>query len=221
MLRLHQFALCPFSRKVRFSAAEKGVVLELVEEHPWAKSDALTDMNPAGQTPVLTGGTVPLADSVAITEYWEETVERSPLLGAGAPARAETRRLVAWFDQRFYSEVTAPLLAERLYKRVVARAAPDGHVLRAAARASGVHMDYMDFLLDHRRWLGGSTFGLADIAAAAHLSVADYLSGVDWRDHEQTRQWYSAMKSRPAFRPLLAERMEGIAPPPHYAKLDW
>ena len=221
MLRLHQFALCPFSRKVRFAAAEKGIVLELAEEHPWRKSDAFMDMNPAGQTPVLTGYPQPLADSVAITELFEETAEQVPLLGSGPHARAETRRLVAWFDQRFYSEVTAPLLGERLYKRVIARAPPDGQVLRAATRASAQHLDYMDWLLDHRRWLSGATFGLADVAAAAHISVADYLAGIDWRDHEQTRQWYSALKSRPTFRPLLAERMEGVPPPPHYDKLDF
>ncbi len=54
---------------------------------------------------------------------------------------------------------------------------------------------------------------LADLAAAAHLSVADYLGGIDWRGHKQTVDWYAVMKSRPSFRPLLAERMEVIMPP--------
>jgi glutathione S-transferase len=93
--------------------------------------------------------------------------------------------------------------------------------LRAAGKAVDMHLDYVEYLLDHRRWLGGATFGLADIAAAAHISVADYLNGVDWAGHAQAKQWYSAIKSRPTFRPLLAEKMDGLAPPPHYDKLDF
>ena len=56
---------------------------------------------------------------------------------------------------------------------------------------------------------------------AAHLSVADYLGGIDWRGHKQTTDWYSVMKSRPSFRPFLTERMEVISPPAHYDKVDF
>ena len=81
--------------------------------------------------------------------------------------------------------------------------------------------DYIDYLLDHRRWLAGPALTLADLAAAAQLSVADYLGGIDWRGHKQTADWYAVMKSRPSFRPLLAERMEVIQPPAHYDKVDF
>ncbi|MCA3256086.1 MAG: glutathione S-transferase family protein [Alphaproteobacteria bacterium] len=223
MWQLFQYPLCPFSRKVRFALAEKGVAHELVREYPWDKRDEFTDLNPAGQTPVLvaTSGALTLIDSNAICEYFEETVERTPLLGAGPAERAETRRLVAWFDTKFFAEAGVLLLQERMFKRLVARSSPDATLLRAAGRAVEHHLDYIEYLLDHRRWLGGSTFGLADIAAAAHLSVADYLNGVDWTGHAGAKQWYSAIKSRPTFRPLLADRMEGLAPPQHYDKLDF
>ena len=82
------------------------------------------------------------------------------------------------------------------------------------------HLDYVDYLLDHRNWIGGATLSLADLAAAAHISVADYLGGIDWKGHDQTKRWYAGLKSRPSFRPMLAERMEVIAPPKHYDKLD-
>jgi glutathione S-transferase len=68
--------------------------------------------------------------------------------------------------------------------------------------------------------MAGSTLSLADLAAAAQISVADYLGGIDWKGHEQTRGWYSVMKSRPSFRPLLTERMDVIHPPAHYAQVD-
>ncbi len=135
--------------------------------------------------------------------------------------RAEVRRLVTWFEEGLHREVVAPMMEERMTKRLVSRAPPDTKALRQAMQAANAHLDYIDYLLDHRRWLAGPVFSLADLAAAAQLSVADYLGGIDWRGHKQTTDWYSVMKSRPSFRPLLAERMEVIAPPSHYDKVDF
>jgi len=92
--------------------------------------------------------------------------------------------------------------------------------LREAMKLAHGHLDYMDWLIDNRPWLAGSTMSLADLAAAAQISVADYLGGIDWAGHEQTRGWYAVFKSRPSFRPLLTERMGVIQPPLHYAKVD-
>ena len=221
MWRLHQYPLCPFSRKVRFALAVKGVAFELVQELPWARRPGFLALNAACQTPVLVRDGLVLADSGAITEFIEETVERVPLVAGTAEERAEVRRLVAWFDQKFYAEVTAPLLGERMFKRLYTRTPPEAALLREAARNAEVQLDYLDWLLERRRWLSGSAFGMADIAAAAQLSVADYLAGLDWDGHEPARIWYSAMKSRPSFRPLLGERMQGLQPPEHYDKLDF
>jgi len=223
MWQLYQFPLCPFSRKVRLMLAEKGVAHELVRETPWLRRDEFLDMNPAGQTPVLVEdqkGTV-LIDSGAICEYFEETIQKSPMIPGTAINRAEVRRLVAWLDDRLFSEVVGPLMEERMTKRLVSRDPPDTRILRDAMRTANAYLDYLDYLLDHRRWLAGPVLSLADLAAAAHLSVADYLGGLDWRGHKQTTDWYAVIKSRPSFRPLLAERMEVIAPPDHYDKVDF
>ncbi|RYD43737.1 MAG: glutathione S-transferase family protein [Sphingomonadales bacterium] len=75
--------------------------------------------------------------------------------------------------------------------------------------------------LVRRTWLAGATMSLADLTAAAHISVADYLGGIDWTGHEQTKGWYSGLKSRPSFRPLLAERMEIVTPPKYYEDVDF
>lgn len=221
MWRLYQYPLCPFSRKVRFACAVKGITVELVQEYPWESRDAFVALNPAAQTPVMQNGALVLCDSAAICDYFEETIERTPLMGATPEERAEARRLIAWFDQKFYREATAPLLGERMYKRLFQRVAPDAATVRNAARQAEAHLDYLDFLLERRRWLSGPAFGLADIAAAAQLSVVDYLGGIEWDGHEPAKIWYSALKSRPTFRPLLGERMEGLPPPVHYDKLDF
>jgi glutathione S-transferase len=222
MWQLYQFPICPFSRKVRLMLGEKGVPHELVRESPWLRRDEFLDMNPAGQTPVLVSDKgIILIDSRAICEYFEETIERSPMIPGTAVDRAEVRRLVGLLDDKLYGEVVGPLLDERMKKRLVSRDPPDTRVLREAMRIANGHLDYLDYLLDHRRWLAGPVLSLADLTAAAHLSVADYLGGVDWRGHKQTMEWYAVMKSRPSFRPFLGERMEVIAPPSHYDKVDF
>ncbi|HEU0045824.1 glutathione S-transferase family protein [Sphingomonas sp.] len=223
MWQLFQFPLCPFSRKVRLLLGEKGIGYELVRESPWARRDEFLDMNPAGQTPVMVdaGRNILLIDSMAICEYLEETVDKAAMINGTAVNRAEVRRLVTWFDTQFFREVTGPLLYERMEKRVALKQSPDARMLREAMKAAIKHLDYTDYLLDHRQWLGGATMSLADLAAAAQISVTDYLGGIDWKGHEQTARWYRGLKSRPSFRPLLSERMELVSPPSHYDNVDF
>ena len=130
--------------------------------------------------------------------------------------------MTEWFDIKLYREAVEPLMNERMRKRLVSQRKPR-HARSARSDADGVseHLDYLDYLLDHRRWLAGPGLSLADFTAAAHLSVIDYLGALDWRGHKQTKDWYAVMKSRPCFRPLLGERMEVIVPPTHYDKVDF
>ena len=223
MWQLYHFPLCPFSRKVRLLLSEKGVPFELVRENPWDFRDDFVRMNPAARTPVIRNEErdITLVDSRAICEYFEETVDRNPLINGTAAMRAEVRRLVALFDENFYGDVTGPLLHERMKKRLVFRQSPDSRVLREALKFAHEHLEYIDYLIDTRPWLAGATMSLADLAAAAQISVADYLGGLDWSGHEQAKGWYSVFKSRMSFRPLLAERMDVIHPPSHYADVNW
>jgi len=206
MWQLYQFPLCPFSRKVRLTMAEKGLAVELVRVSPWLDDDDFADLTPARQTPVLVEAAkgVVLIDSTAICEYFEETVDRAPMIPGTAANRAEIRRLVSWFDVKLYQDAVAPLMHERMMKRLISREPPDAQALRRAMTAIDGHLDYLDYLLDHRRWLAGPVLTLADLAAAAQLSVADYLGGIDWRGHKQT-----------------GERMEVIMPPKHYDQPDF
>lgn len=222
MWRLYQFPLCPFSRKLRLLLAEKGVPFELVRENPWEMRDEFFLMNPTGKTPAIRdpGKNITLSDSRAIAEYFEETNPKNPMINGTASNRAEIRRLLALFDENFFGDVTWPLLNERYMKRVINRQSPDSRALRSAMRLADEHLDYVDYLIDHRPWLAGSTMSLADLTAAAQISVADYLGGINWQGHEQARSWYSVFKSRPSFQPLLADRMEGVPPPSHYADVN-
>src|SRR3546814_11422921 len=121
MWQLFQFPLGPFSRKVRLRLGEKGVGYDRVRESPWEGRDEFLDLNPAGTTPVMVDQEkgVTLIDSQAICEYFEETVEKFPLISGTAAGRAEVRRLTAFFNQNFYGDVVGPPLHERLKKRLI------------------------------------------------------------------------------------------------------
>jgi glutathione S-transferase len=219
MWQLYFFPLCPFSRKVRLALSEKGVGYELKREYPWDGSERFYQLNPAARTPVLRleEKNLTLVDSQAICEYFEETVDKSPLILGTAAGRAEIRRLTALFDESFFGDVTYPLLHEKMKKRLVLKQPPDSKVLRNAMRLAHEHLEYIDWLINTRRWLAGAQMSLADFAAAAQISVADYLGGIDWAGHEEAHGWYRVMKSRPSFRPLLTEKMDGIPPPAGYS----
>ncbi len=221
MNRLYHFPLSPFSRKVRLCLAEKKIEVELVEERYWEQDSDFLQRNPAGKVPVLKMGSQTMADSTAICEYIEEKHPTPALMPKSAEARYEARRLVGWFDDKFYHEVTSKLLGERVFRKVMGTGYPDSANVKAGAKAIRYHLDYMTTLLDERRWLAGNEMTLADFAAAAQLSCLDYISDVDWNRSEVVKDWYAKIKSRPAFRPILADQVPGFPQPRHYADLDF
>lgn len=221
MARLFHVPLSPFCRKVRLSLAEKRIEVELVEERYWEADPDFIRRNPAAKVPVLKLDGRTMAESAAICEYLEETRPEPALMPADAEGRYEVRRLVGWFDDKFHSEVTSKLLYERVNKKIAKSGYPDSANVKAGARAIKYHLDYMAWLLDHRRWLAGDVMTLADFAAAAHLSALDYISDVDWNRSDVVKDWYAKIKSRPAFRSILADQIPGFRPPAHYADLDF
>lgn len=175
--------------------------------------------------PMLSGREGNIFGVYAITEWAEEIRPDTPLLPEASFARAEVRRLLAWFDGAFYYEVGRLVLYQKITRRFMpphqGATAPDTEVLRLARRNLDVHLKYMTQLLDARDWLAGARFSLADLAGAAHVSCLDYTGDISWRRWPVIREWYARLKSRPSFRPLLSEKIIGLLPAPHYAELDF
>lgn len=219
---LYHSWFCPFSRKIRIALLEKGLSFDMTVEKTWERRTEFLAMNPAGTVPVLMDedGTI-IVDSYAIGEYLEETHPETPLYGPDAQARAEVRRLLTWFDVKFDREVTRHLVNEKVMKRFLGMGQPDSSALRCAAHNIRTHLAYIGYLADRRDWLAGKAFSMADIAAAAHLSVADYMGGVPWETNEAAKTWYMRVKSRPSMRPVLRDAVPGLRPPAHYADLDF
>lgn len=220
---LYHYPLCPFSRKVRLCLGEKKLDHELRLEKVWEKREDFILLNPSGKVPVLQepDGLI-VAESSVIVEYLEDVYPQTPcLLGYDRPARNEIRRLECWFDDKFYHEVTKLLVYQKALKRFFEPGGPDSPSLRLGFLNLHTHLSYLEYLIEQRNWLAGDQISVADLAAAAHISCMDYLGDVPWHKYPEAKIWYARLKSRPSFRSLLTDVIQGIKPSPHYTNLDF
>jgi glutathione S-transferase len=222
---LHHFPLDPASRQVRLALGEKRLAFTDAPERVWEQRPDFLALNPSGLTPVLVelekGQRTVICEVRAILEHLEEVAPEPNLLGRSAAERAETRRLMQWFDRKFDNEVNAWILREKMEKRLFGLGAPDLAALRKGRDALRTHLRYIESLLADRDWLTGSRLSLADFAAGAHLSVIDYFGDVPWREFPVAKTWYMKLKSRPCFKPLLTDRWPGMIAVGHYDDLDF
>jgi glutathione S-transferase len=209
---------------------EYGIEVHLHEERFWERREEFMLLNPAGQIPVLMAdGQPPVPGAAIIAEFIDETMppERGEdrLLPASIAERVEVRRLASWFNEKFHTEVSGPLVSERVFKRYMTAAQgggpPDTDAMRAARHNIRYHLSYIGWLVRTRDWLAGDRLSLADLAAAAHLSATDYLGEVPWNADEAAKNWYARVKSRPSFRAILADTLAGLPPAESYADLDF
>jgi glutathione S-transferase len=230
MLTLFHHPFCAHSRFVRVMMGEYALSVRAVEERVWERRQEFLLLNPACTTPVLVEeGRPPVPGAAIIAEYLDETrgaeLGQMRLLPLESGARVEVRRLMSWFNDKFFAEVSGPLTMERLYKRHMPVSAgggsPETEVIRAARHNLRYHLAYVGWLVRTRDWLAGRHISYADLAAAAHLSAVDYLGDVPWNEDEAAKAWYARMKSRPSFRPILDETLVGIPPSQTYADLDF
>ena len=228
MLRLVHYPFSAQSRFVRLCLAEYGEEASFTEAKPWERREALLQINPAGTIPILIDNDGPaICGHDVIAEYLDETrgpMRREHRLMPESPIeRSEIRRLIHWFLIKMEAEATNYIVHEKLHKLEISanNSAPDSKVIRAARANIRPHLKYISYLASTRNYLGGLRLSYADLAAAAAISVLDYTGDVPWEEEEAAKIWYARVKSRPAFRTLLNERLRGLPPVSHYADLDF
>lgn len=230
MTTLYHHPMSAASRFVRLILQEYGYQYDLVEEQPWEKRREFLTLNPAGTLPVYVDDNMrALSGATVISEFLDEThgvLKRDRRLLAEDPfQRAEIRRLTEWFLEKMEQDVTMPLVRERVFKLqmppTMGGGAPDSKILRTARNNVRQHMKYLGWLSASRPWLAGDRLSYADLAAAAAISVLDYLGEINWQENPEAKEWYQRLKSRPSIRTLLTERIRGVTPVSHYADLDF
>jgi len=225
MYRLYYHPLCPFSRKVRAHLTAKEIDFELVQENFWERRKEFIAMNPAGTVPVLFDNLSSnlIIYSSVICEYVEEKhVNTRNFFGDNSTKRAESRRLEHWFDDKFYHEVTKHILNQRYFNRFLSNSkAPDSEILRVARRNLNIHLSYIEFLLEGRKYLACDQVSVADFSAASHISVLDYFGDINWHHYAPVKDWYCLIKSHQIFNDIFRDRVANINPPEWYSKLDF
>lgn len=222
MITLYHHWLSPASRLVRVLLAEKRIEFTLRLEKEWERRPEFLALNPAGEVPViLSSEGIAYSGVRAIAEYLEETVPDPALIPGGSEERYQVRTLVDWFHTKLGSEVTRHLVSEKLLKRFLGIGEPDSEAIRCASHNVKTHLRYIEYLTEGHYYLAGPHFTLADVAAAAHITVIDYFGDIRWQDWPDAKEWYLRVKSRRSIRALLADRVAGLTPPSHYTKLDF
>lgn len=225
MPELLHYTLQPAARMIRLMLGEYSVAHRLREVKPWRREKELLDIDPSAEGPILlVEDQPPVVGVTAVTLHIEErfahTDADTALFPSGAANRAETRRLCDWVLFKFNDEVSRYVIEEKIIKRDL-NSSPEPSVLRAAKANLSEHLAYLNYLFATRRWFAGESMTIADFALAAHLSALDYLGDVPWDEAGDVRLWYQRIKSRPAFRALLADKFIPIPAAAHYADLDF
>lgn len=214
MARLIQFLLSPPSRLVRLAAGEKRIACTVApagDNHAhlpvWEEQDGRR----------LTG-------IWAILDHLENTYPEPSLLPEDAEERGEALRLLDWAMTVFHEDVTRRIVFEKATPAQTgstSRRPPNMEIIRAGRTALRTSLPQLGALAETRGCLAGRQLSLADLALGAHLSALDYYGEIPWTELPTLTEWYYRLKSRPSFRSLLADRVPGQPPVPHYAELDF
>ena len=214
----------PFSancRLVRIALAENKVSFRLVVEAIWERRDSFLALNPEGQVPVfINEQNLKICGASVIIEWLDENMDNS-LIGSEIDIRCESRRIMNWFLNKFSNEIDNTLVYEKIMKGFIGKGNPDANILRVGRKNLKIHLEYIDWLSKNRDWLAGNEFTIADISAAANISVIDYLGEINWKEYTSAKDWYARIKSRPSFRKILEDKIPGLLPPKYYNDLDF
>ena len=222
MNTLYHLPFSANSRLVRIALSEKKIDVKLIVEPVWERRASFLLLNPEGQVPVfLTDKNISLSGSSVIIEWLEDLSSEHSLIGNDINFRAEARRIMLWFNNKFALEVESSIVYEKIMKVFMGKGNPDANILRVGRKNLITHMQYINWLSKNRDWLAGNSYSIADISAAANLSILDYLGEITWREYSFAKEWYARVKSRPSFRSVLLDKIPGLLPPKYYSDLDF
>jgi glutathione S-transferase len=214
MRRLTHLMLSPSCRLARLMVGEKRVACD-----PVITDDSRQTM------PVFVDLDGTRAEGVwAILDHLEHHYPDHPLAPADDAARLSCLRWVDWAMGPFHEQVTQRIVYEKAAPRFTGAGfsrPPDMNVIRSGREELKLALKKIGTAAETNGNLACRETTLGDLAVAAHLSALDYFGEVPWTDFPPAAEWYVRMKSRPAFRSLLSDRVPGQPPAAHYAELDF
>ncbi|KAF9673653.1 hypothetical protein SADUNF_Sadunf10G0046400 [Salix dunnii] len=156
-VKLYGFWPSPFSQRIIWALKLKGVEYEYIEEDLSNKSESLLKYNPVHKKiPVLIHGDKPIAESLVILEYIEETWPENPLLPKDPYERAMAR-----FWIQYGVDTVAALGALTFYQG-------SGEELKKAAKELLESLKILEEQgLGDKKFFGGESMNLVDISYGA------------------------------------------------------
>jgi len=173
-MKLYGFAPSPNTWQVRALAAHIGVPVDFVPldfTKGDTKTPAFLAVNPTGRTPALTDGDFKLWETLAIMQYVAGK-KANPLWPDDARARADITRWQSWNLAHWNRDAWAPVLSERLVKKMLNLGPPDETVIAKGVEAFNKEAAMLDAHLGKQKYLVGDTLTIADFAVAATLFYA-------------------------------------------------
>ncbi|PIN04748.1 Glutathione S-transferase [Handroanthus impetiginosus] len=142
----------PFSRRIEMALKLKGVEYEFIEEDLQNKSPLLLKYNPVHkQIPVLVHNGKPIAESLVIIEYIDETWEGPAILPKDPYERAQAR-----FWAKFLDEKCPPAIRKACCSTGEEREKAKEEVIEL--------LGFLDNEIEGKKFFGGDNIGLVDIA---------------------------------------------------------
>ena len=221
MITLYHYYLCSSSRYIRLILEEHKISYQTQLENYWKPQNDFLELNPAGHLPVLVNEeNFPVIGANACVEYIKDLELRSNFFVKNYKEKAEINRLVYWFEVIFKKEVFDPIIYEKVYSRIVENITPNSENIRAALQNLDFHIQYFNYLLNNKNYFIKDELTYLDFLAAANFSVLDYLGLLNLQSHDNIREWYFKLKSRPSFRTLLKDQIVGLNPHENYKNMD-
>jgi glutathione S-transferase len=170
----------------------------------------LRAVHPLGKSPVISDGSVVVAESGAIIEYLADTHGQGRLLPA--PGTAERRACTYWLH---YAEgsLMPPLLLTLIFNKV--RSAPMPFFAKPIAQGIAdkvmgnfvtpqveLHLDFLEATLGKSAWFAGEQFSVADIQLSFPLETAASRGGLD-ASRPRLMDFLARIHARPAYQRAL------------------
>lgn len=197
-----------------------------IEERFWERRETFLRLTAAGTVPVLVkkNGLI-IPHLYLITDYLLRSYDKHSmegLLPRDEKLEMKAKSIAMWFDEKFFDEVSKLFLYEKVIHTLKIDEHPNVAALNVARYNFQIHLEFLEFLLAKNAFLAGESFSIADITAATHLSVLDYLSEIKWSlVSPSIKDWYSIIKSKLAFKEILMDVVPNIKPSITYEALDF
>ncbi|XP_077247020.1 putative glutathione S-transferase [Tasmannia lanceolata] len=181
-LKLFGTSISFFCIRVEWALKFKGIDYEYIEEDLTNKSPLLLKYNPVHKKiPVLLHNGKPIAESLVILEYIEETWKVNPLLPEDPYEKAKARFWAKFIDEKCFSSVRSIFISQ-------------GEEQEKAVESALETLKILDEEIKGKKFFGGESIGYLDLVASwiSHwLPVFGECSGVNLLSAERFPSLYA------------------------------